>query len=359
MSEPPSNAPTPSPEPVVDLGNAVVDQSLHATNQAASSPPGTTITAAIPLASSYQGAWSELSARIIARQNVQVAFATIVLVFTGTLVGILIQKGAQAGEYKWLLLIGILLLPCFGMVFSSWICHHDTCIGLLSTFCYMCEVGFDVRMKSNGSGITHDKSWHDPRSAWAMRGRDVRMASHMHFLVLVLLTSMPAVVYAIIQLRSDKIGYLNCLIPVGLFLTVIGISVNRLRYWHFSRKLSTAGFAAFAIGFIVFLVQGCVLIFRSVFGWWPTQSNTPINVEGWKALGLAAFSITLSMASTLYFAHCRMRRDNEILKILSSHGDPLDERWNAQSREPLRNFICGDDQFLNKDRKKSGTTPNS
>jgi hypothetical protein len=131
----------------------------------------------VTLQARYAAASAEINARIQARQVVTVFYVG----GSATLLGLIFNDGTQrsvAGSPNETVILG--LLPAiFSFAFACWIRHHDLIIGMLSTFCRICEAA-DAR-----SGVP---SWHCNRQGWQEAAVRNRRWLDLGFLIVCLAT---------------------------------------------------------------------------------------------------------------------------------------------------------------------------
>lgn len=118
----------------------------------------------VDLNTRYLGAWSEINARLQARQLVLVAFAP--LAIGGVTVALGISSDTRPDAAGWM----AMLLPLLALSFALWTYHNDAIIGLLGAVCRECERQCDA----GGHREPPLPAFHTPEQRWIVHGLGYR-----------------------------------------------------------------------------------------------------------------------------------------------------------------------------------------
>lgn len=273
------------------------------------SPPDDQIASSqAPVIAMLNGAWSELCNRIQARQNVQTAFSTGVLILMGGLITLMQRQAQQTGPDKqvdYALALFSLLLPVLGVIFSSWTAHQDMMIGMLGKFCCHCE---------DSLNIPKPLRWHTPGGDWNPACRRIRRFTHYPFMALLASTSLPSIYFAFLQMRLER----------TLFVMFIATTLLCLAFGALNKKLSPRISRTF---FIIAGVSSIGIIVQLIYASLVDKFNI-LAPSDWVAVIFACSSIALSLLALTLTYSWREKRVRYVNR------DPEDWR----KREPDTRF---------------------
>ena len=145
----------------------------------------------VSLSARYTGAWSEINARLMSRQNVNMQFTTVTL--TATSLCLTLYK---ENIYEWLINAMAISLIVFVWAFALWIRHNDSIIGLLSSFCKALELAEDP---NNTRGIP---AWHTDVQEWITMARNFRIYSDYASNLVAFVACIPIAMQAFTKLQQ-------------------------------------------------------------------------------------------------------------------------------------------------------------
>ena len=143
----------------------------------------------LPLGPRYQGAWSEVAARLQSRQLVNLSFATAVVSACAAILGTM----QTTVEDRWPFVLSI-ALAILSWIYAWWIRNNDAMVGLLGAHNQACEAFADP---DNLAGVP---AWFSERQGWIKQARKYRELSDLAGICLCVLSALPALAVGVIRL---------------------------------------------------------------------------------------------------------------------------------------------------------------